>query len=78
MALEDPSLQVLSYAPGPVDTEMFDTGCNSTPDPELAEMMQQTKTSGKILSPLDTVNKLVGILESKKYIKGEHVDYFDV
>lgn len=71
-------IQVLSWAPGPVETEMFDYVCNNTGDPELRKMMQDCRKEGKDLTCEQTVTKLVKVLGEKKYVNGEHVDYFDI
>lgn len=78
LALEEEDIQVLNYAPGPVDTDMYATVTESTGDSETKALLKETRDSGHILTCLQTVRRLVGVLESKKYVNGEHVDYFEV
>jgi len=44
MALEQPHILVLNYAPGPVDTEMQVEARTKTGDPELRTMFQSKRT----------------------------------
>ncbi|ODM91209.1 Sepiapterin reductase [Orchesella cincta] len=77
VALES-GIQVLNWAPGPVETEMFDNVCKHTGDPDLLKAFTECREEGKVLTCEQTVTKLVKVLAEKKYVNGEHVDYFDV
>lgn len=77
LALES-GIQVLSWAPGPVDTEMYDQACKATGDPELNQAFNENRANGQILTPEQTIKKLIGVLGEKKYVNGEHVDYYDI
>jgi len=77
LALES-GIQVLSWAPGPVDTDMYDLACKTTADPELNKVFNENKEKGQILSPEQTITKLVKVLGEKKYVNGEHIDYYDI
>lgn len=55
VAQEEQDIQVMSWAPGPVDTEMYDKACKETRDMEVAAMMNETRDMGKLLSKETTV-----------------------
>jgi len=76
-ALES-GIQVLNWAPGPVDTEMFDQALTKTGDPDVTKAFTECKEQGNVLTTEQTITKLVRVLGEKKYVNGEHVDYFDV
>ncbi len=75
---QESGIQVLNWAPGPVETEMLDSVCKNTGDPDLQKMMTDCRSGGNALTCEQTVTKLVRVLAEKKNVKGEHVDYFDV
>jgi len=78
IAAEDPSISTLSYAPGPVDTEMFSEVLTKSGDTDVVQQFEDTKASGAVLTPIQTIAKLVRILGERKYTKGEHVDYYEI
>jgi len=77
LALENPSISVISYAPGPVDTELYDYAINNLPEAE-SQWFIDTKKSEEFMTPLQTVEKLIRVLGQKKYTKGEHVDHSEI
>lgn len=77
IALESPNVHTISYAPGTVDTENFTEAIKYTADAELVKFFQQEKDQGRLLTPQQTVLKLMDILESGQFVKGEHVSYSD-
>jgi len=78
LALEESDIQVLSWAPGPVETEMYEEASKETADDDLRNIFAQSREKGTVLSVDQTVSKLVEVLKGKQYTKGEHVDYFDI
>lgn len=77
LALEEPSLIVLNYSPGPVDTDMtVDVQANSV-SPDIRSMFKELRDGKTILQPSDTSVKFINIIETGKYINGAHIDYFD-
>lgn len=76
--MENPDVDVLSYSPGPVETDMFYTVCENlidgNRDKEVLNKLRVTKTA---LTPEQTVNRLVQILQEHKYKSADHVDYYD-
>jgi sepiapterin reductase len=78
IALEDPSISTLNWAPGPIDTAIYDQAVEQTGDPELKKQFDESRKTGSILTCEQTVTKLVRVLAEGKYTKGEHVDYYDI
>ncbi|XP_024868096.1 sepiapterin reductase [Temnothorax curvispinosus] len=76
-ALENPDANVLSYSPGPVDTDMFTTVCETIADPEAKKMYIEMRQKKTVLTTEQTVNRLVQILKERKYNAADHVDYYD-
>ncbi|MCL4138939.1 UNVERIFIED_CONTAM: hypothetical protein GTU68_066225 [Idotea baltica] len=77
LAAEEKNVDVLNYAPGPLDTEMQIEVRSCTSDPEIKSFMKGMADEGKLVKVEDTVKKLLGILQGGKYSSGDHVDYFD-
>lgn len=77
IALES-GVQTINWAPGCVDTDQYEEALRDTKDPELAAFFRKYKEEGKVLSADQTVKKLMRVLASQKYVKGEHVGYGDV
>ncbi|KYN05691.1 Sepiapterin reductase, partial [Cyphomyrmex costatus] len=76
-ALENPDVNVLNYAPGPVDTDMFTVACEKLADPTVKMMFNEMRKKKTVLTAEQTVNRLVQILKEEKYNSGDHVDYYD-
>ncbi|XP_065560079.1 sepiapterin reductase-like [Artemia franciscana] len=77
LALEEPNINVLNYAPGPVETDMVANIVENTWDESLANANTTMRENGTILAPETTAKRLVKILDDRKYSSGDHVDYFD-
>lgn len=78
LATEDPSINVLNYAPGPLDTEMVAEAAQNTGDAETRKFFIDGRSQKTLLTTEQTTKKLVKILGEKKHTKGEHVDYYDI
>ncbi|XP_070157351.1 sepiapterin reductase [Polyergus mexicanus] len=76
-ALENPDVNVLSYAPGPVDTDMFQTVRETIANPETKKAFAHLRETNTVLTTEQTVNRLVEVLKEHKYNAGDHVDYYD-
>jgi len=72
-AKENPDVNVLSYAPGPVETEMLQTVRENVKDLGLSASVPKQD----VLTTELTVGKLIAFLESGGYESGDHVDYCD-
>lgn len=76
-ALENPNVNVLSYSPGPVETDMFHTVCENLIDSDAKKQFNELRTTKTVLTPEQTVNRLLDILREQKYKSADHVDYYD-
>ena len=77
LALENPTLHVLSYSPGPLDTEMFHNVISSHYSEDVRKFSKDSYEKGEVLQPDVSVAKLVGILKTNAFESGKVVDYFD-
>lgn len=75
IAVENPTVKVLNYSPGPVDTAMHKALHHGVK--EIAEAARGMVESGTLLTPEATSLKLVKILETQNFQSGDHVDYYD-
>ena len=78
LAEENPSIATINYSPGPVDTPMITHGITHSGNEETRKTLSFLKASGQLLDCKTTIVKLVRILAQRKYVKGEHVDFYDV
>lgn len=76
-ALEEDDVRVLNYSPGPVDTAMVNEVIGNVKDEGVRGMFVEMKEKNTILTPLQTVEKLLGILEKGDFKSGDVIDYFD-
>ena len=70
---EDNKVTVLSYSPGPVETDMLD----QVRQESLSETKKMMEGS-TVLKVEQTVSKLVEVLDKLLFENGGRVDYFDV
>lgn len=66
LAKEDPDVKVLSYSPGPMDTEM------------QKEILQKTGVSHELLPCQKPAVKLLELLIDNNFCSGAHLDFFDL
>lgn len=76
-ALEESDVIVLNYSPGPVETAMVDEILNNVKDDEVKGMFIEMKEKKTILTPRQTIEKLLKILETGDFKSGDVVDYYD-
>ncbi|KAI6178482.1 Oxidoreductase [Aphelenchoides besseyi] len=79
-SVENPSVRVLSYSPGPVETDMRQDVINRTFSDDLRSAIRGdggTEVNRNILTTTETVNRLVKILEANDFKSGSRIDYFD-
>lgn len=74
---KDPKLRVLSYSPGPCDTEMQEYLRTSTVNEEARKNAQEAYEKGQVLKSDQSISKLVQLLVADTYNNAEIVDYFD-
>jgi len=75
--LENPEVNVLNYAPGPVDTDMFTLTRKTIVDPKTKKLLNEMAEKKIVLTTDQTVNRLVQVLKERKYNSADHVDYYD-
>ncbi|XP_004691576.1 PREDICTED: sepiapterin reductase [Condylura cristata] len=77
LATEEPSVRVLSYAPGPLDTDMQHVARETSVDPELRKKLQELKTKGELVDCRMSAQKLLSLLQKDTFKSGAHIDYYD-
>lgn len=77
LALENPDVTVLNYSPGMVNTEMAAELRTKSVDPELKSYTQEAFQDQKLLSPLQTTEKMLEVVAKGAFKSGDHVDYHD-
>ncbi|XP_033761506.1 sepiapterin reductase-like [Pecten maximus] len=76
LSAEEPSIRVLTYAPGFVDTYMLrDLEANSSSTP-IRKLVNGFRQDGEILTPEATVADLERVLEDNAFENADHVDYY--
>ncbi|NXE09005.1 SPRE reductase, partial [Lophotis ruficrista] len=78
LALEEPDVRVLNYAPGPLDTDMQLLARTKTGDPEMRQYFQSLQESGQLIDCAVSAQKLVNLLEEDTFRSGAHVDFYDI
>ncbi|CAB1427891.1 unnamed protein product [Pleuronectes platessa] len=66
LAEEEPNVKVLSYSPGPMDTDMQE------------DILRLTGVSHCLLPCQESAVKLVKLLHNNDYPSGKHLDFFEV
>ncbi|XP_014452583.2 sepiapterin reductase [Alligator mississippiensis] len=77
LALEEPDVRVLNYAPGPLDTDMQELARTKTGDAELRQFFLDHKESGQLLDCSVSAQKLVTLLLDDTFSSGAHVDFYE-
>lgn len=77
LAAEEPSVRVLSYAPGPLDTDMQQLARETSMDPDLRKSLQELKTKGQLVDCRASAQKLLSLLQEDVFKSGAHVDFYD-
>ncbi|XP_027761417.1 sepiapterin reductase-like [Empidonax traillii] len=78
LALEEPDVRVLSYAPGPLDTDIQLLARTETGDLEMRRFFQSLQESSKLIDCTVSAQKLVKLLEEDTFQSGAHVDFYDI
>ncbi|CAK6435191.1 unnamed protein product [Pipistrellus nathusii] len=77
LAAEEPGVRVLSYAPGPLDTDMQQSARENSLDPELRKKLQDLKTKGELVDCRMSAQKLLDVIQKDTFTSGAHVDFYD-
>jgi sepiapterin reductase len=76
--LQEKKIRLLSYAPGPLDTNMQkEIRENPGVDPKTQQYFIELKEKGQLLSPAQSAEKLIAFLVRDEYENSVHVDYYD-
>ncbi|XP_072783897.1 sepiapterin reductase [Taeniopygia guttata] len=78
LAREEPSVRVLSYAPGPLDTDMQLLARSRTADPGMRQHFQGLWEKGQLIDSSVSAQKLLRLLQEDSFPSGAHVDFFDI
>ncbi|KAI8804728.1 hypothetical protein BJ742DRAFT_823040 [Cladochytrium replicatum] len=70
--------RILSYAPGPMETQMQKQIRSEMPDVPMKEMFVDFKEKNGMVDPMDSARKMLAVLEWNKYENGAHIDVYDV
>ncbi|NXS28324.1 SPRE reductase, partial [Pomatostomus ruficeps] len=76
LALEEPGLRVLSYAPGPLDTDMQLLARTRTADAGMRQQFQRLHEAGQLLDCSVSAQKLLRLLQEDAFPSGAHVDFY--
>ncbi|CAH1398058.1 unnamed protein product [Nezara viridula] len=76
LSTESPSLRILSYSPGPVDTSMVERLIENVSNNETKSSFVKMRDEVKLLKPHETVKKLVDLI-SAGLSPYSRVDYYD-
>ncbi|XP_069111886.1 sepiapterin reductase-like [Argopecten irradians] len=74
LSTEEPSVRILTYAPGAVDTVMLQDLEENTSSLAMQTMINGIREDGKLLTPEAAVDDLVYVLQENKFNNAEHVD----
>lgn len=77
IAVEEPGVTTLSYAPGAVDTQTFQDFATRIGNSAVKEMFQDVIKNQQCLTPAMTVGKLIQILTTGNFKSGDRVGYFE-
>ncbi|XP_010828072.1 sepiapterin reductase [Bos indicus] len=77
LAAEEPSVRVLSYGPGPLDTDMQQLARETSVDPDLRKSLQELKRKGELVDCKISAQKLLSLLQNDKFESGAHIDFYD-
>ncbi|XP_075711771.1 sepiapterin reductase [Rhinoderma darwinii] len=77
LAQEEPDVRVLSYSPGPLDTEMQAQVRTQTADAELRQLFINLKNDGKLVDIEVSARRMLDVIQADAYKSGDHVDVYD-
>ena len=77
LAVENPTIRVLSYSPGPLNTKMLHNVRDTHYNDDVRKSVKGSFEKGEVLMPDVSVAKLIEILEANNFESGKVVDYYD-
>ncbi|XP_031965912.1 sepiapterin reductase isoform X2 [Corvus moneduloides] len=78
LALEEPGVRVLNYAPGPLDTDMQLLARTKTGDPGMRQHFQRLQENGQLIESSVSAQKLLQLLQEDSFPSGAHLDFYDI
>ncbi|XP_001354716.3 sepiapterin reductase [Drosophila pseudoobscura] len=72
-----PGTLVLNYAPGMIDTQMTVQVQREAHDPAVVAMFREQREAKTMLTPPQTTERFIQVLEAQRFKSGDHVDYKD-
>ncbi|XP_072192608.1 sepiapterin reductase [Excalfactoria chinensis] len=78
LAAEEPDVRVLSYAPGPLDTDMQLLARTKTGNAEMRQQFQSLHESGQLIDCAVSAQKLLRLLEENTFTSGAHMDFYSI
>ncbi|TPX57917.1 sepiapterin reductase (L-erythro-7,8-dihydrobiopterin forming) [Powellomyces hirtus] len=78
IAVEEPNVRILNYAPGPLDTDMQTRIRDEMPDVPLREVYIQMHQDQNLVDPAVSAKVLIELLEKDTYENAAHIDVYDV
>ncbi|NXH32593.1 SPRE reductase, partial [Myiagra hebetior] len=78
LALEEPGVRVLNYAPGPLDTDMQLLARTKTGDLGMRQHFQRLQEKGQLIESSVSAQKLLQLLQEDSFPSGAHVDFYDI
>jgi sepiapterin reductase len=73
------SIRVLSYAPGPLDTNMQkEIRESALVDKPTQDYFIELKKNNQLVDPTVSADKLINLIASENFESGTHVDFFDI
>eukprot|EP01147_Barroeca_monosierra_P008026 gene8026-740_t len=71
------NMSLLSYAPGPLDTDMQGTIRNELVNTALRDTFRKMKDEGQLVDPRNSARRLFELLDRNDFRSGSHIDYYD-
>ncbi|XP_066428942.1 sepiapterin reductase [Eleutherodactylus coqui] len=78
LAEEEADVRVLSYGPGPLDTDMQEELRTQMADAEMRQCFIDMKNEGKLVDIEASARKMLDIIQTNTYKSGDHVDFYEV
>jgi sepiapterin reductase len=75
---EYPTVRVLNYAPGPMETQMQRVLREQLPESQMRTSMVEMFQNGQLVCKDDSARVLISVLDKNTFETGAHIDYYDV
>ncbi|XP_033761323.1 uncharacterized protein LOC117343119 isoform X2 [Pecten maximus] len=76
LSAEEPSIRILTYAPGAVDTDMMRDMEANVSSASLRKALNGLREDGKLLTPEESVADLIQVLEDNTFDNAEYVNNY--